>query len=63
LQLILFPIYFVVLLVILKVAVYRPINYPEMANEETLDFHNFTAAFSSAPYQILIAPNISGATE
>ena len=60
LQMILFPIYFVVLLVILKVAAFRPRSFPSMSNNETLSYEAIVSMFSSRPYQILLAPNISG---
>ena len=63
LQMILFPIYFVVLLVVLKVSVYRPTNYSSMSNEETLNFQEIASNFSVTANQILIAPNNSGVIE
>ena len=56
LQMIGWPIYFVVLLVILKVAAYKPTTFPPMPNDNTLDLSTVNPDITA----IYIAPNITG---
>ena len=56
---VLWPIYFVVLLVILKLAAYRPTSFPAMEYSEVLDFDNYLQNISQTFKSIYVAPNFA----